>query len=223
VRRSLLALALLLAAPAAADEIQSFAPGDVTVGTELVVRGDFSELAAARQNPRVVGVNPELSGAVVFEVLSLSSGELDVIARRFPERRREPAVGKRWTLVVKPPNGGAALEAPGSFVTVGPELIDARAVEGRPGQVLELLADNLGSGKLSVWFGARKAKLAPVSPRSARESEPVTLPPGIEPTSLFVIVPRLPGGSYPISLRNAVGPSPAPIGFTVLPPAGPPG
>lgn len=207
-----LALSLLVAAPAAADEIASFSPSDVTVGTELTILGDFSGIAAAGKGTRVFGIRGDATRAIAFEVLPVSATEIHAVARRFPRRRADPSVGKSWRLVVVPPAGaGVPLEAPGTFMTVGPELIDVGAASGVPGATLELLADNVGTGKLVVLIGNRKAKQIHAA------GAPITLPPGVPGTPLTVIVPNLPSGPHPVSLRNAIGPSPAPIAFEVLP------
>lgn len=207
-----LALSLLVAAPAAADEIFSFSPHDVTVGTELTIVGDFRELDAGGK-PRVVGERPDFGRGVGFQVISVSSEEIHALARRFPPRQSGGAVGLSWSLRVLPPNGGAPLTAPASFLTVGPELIDVAAPSGEPGDVLQLLADNVGTGRLSVLFGEKRARRIPLPAASA----PVTLPPPVSAVPIAVLVPELPSGAYPISLQNAVGASPAPVPFTVLP------
>ena len=114
--------------------------------------------------------------------------------------------------MVRPPAGaGAPLVAPGTFLTVGPELIDVGAASGAPGETLELLVDNVGTGKLVVRFGDKPAKEV----RAA--GAPVSLPPGVPGTALSVIVPNLPSGPHPISLQNAIGPSPTQVGFDVAP------
>jgi hypothetical protein len=205
-----LALSLLVAASAAADEISSFSPHDVTVGTELTILGDFHELAAAGRKPHVVGRRDDAPRGVVFAVRSLSSTAIHAVARRFPGRKGGSLVGESWSLVVLP-RPGAPLAAPGTFLTVGPELIDVGAASGAPGETLELLVDNIGTGRLVVRFGDKPAK--PLRAAGA----PVTLPPGVPGTPLSVIVPNLPSGPHPISLRNAVGPSPTQVDFEVAP------
>ena len=210
MRCSLLALSLLVAASAAADEVTSFSPHDVTVGTELTIFGDFRELAAAGRKPHVIGSRTGAARDVVFAVLSHSPTEIHAVARRFPGRKGGSLVGEHWNLLVLP-REGAPLPAPGTFLTVGPELIDVGAASAAPGETLELLVDNVGTGKLVVRFGDK-----PVKPLRAAGA-PVTLPPGVPGTPLSVIVPNLPSGPHPISLENAIGPSPTEVDFEVAP------
>jgi hypothetical protein len=206
----LLALSLLVAASATADEVTSFSPHDVTMGTELTLLGDFHELAAAGRKPQLFGSRMDGPRGVVFVVRSVSDTEIHAVAKRFPGRKGGSLVGQRWSLVVLP-RAGAPLLAPDTFLTVGPELIDVGAASAAPGETLELLVDNVGTGKLLVHFGEK-----PVKPLRAAGA-PVTLPPGVPGTPLSVIVPKLPSGPHPISLENAIGPSPTEVDFDVAP------
>lgn len=209
--RSLLLCAVLFVASAArADEIASFAPPDVTVGTEVVLSGDFSVLAATEAKLRVFGSRADAPHGVVFDVRSVSSTEIRAVARRFPGRNGSSLVGAKWSLVVVP-RRGEPLVAPGVFTTVGPELIDVGATTGAPGETIELLVDDVGSGRLVVRFGDKPARWTQAA------SAPITLPPGVPGTLLSVIVPKLPGGPHPVSLQNEIGPSPTAIGFDVAP------
>lgn len=211
LRRLLPLLLLALAQPIAADQITSFSPDEVTFGTELTILGDFGAIAATGKDPKVVGTRIDSRKSVGFEVLSVSGSEIHARVKKVPKSKTDPAAGKEWTLVITPPKGaGDPLQAGETFVTVPPELLDIGGDQGEPGDLLELTVDDLGTGKLTVLFGTKKAKRVD-PPLLAAQTLAAASP-------VFVLVPKLAGGSYPISLLNGIGPSPSSILFTVVVP-----
>lgn len=212
VRRALPCLLLLFALPGRAVEITSFSPSAVTLGTDVAIFGTFTDLLVGGDVvwPRVVGTRPDTKQTVVFDLLSWQPSRLDVRARKFPSSKLDPAGGKTWNLVVIPRKDiGPPVQATDLFTSVAPVLTDVGFNMGLPGDALDLLIDAAGTGKLSVLFGTRKAK-----PAQALLVTRALGPAGAESVVLTVIVPKLPPGTYPISVNNKVGPSNT-VDFTV--------
>jgi hypothetical protein len=199
MRRLLLALLLVVSVPARADEIVSVTPKWVTHGQEFVITGDFATLAAAAKSPRVFAVSADYPGSIRFDVQSVSSTELRVVATRLP-RRRQPMVGTAWRLWVVPPKGaGEPLEAPTDITPTPPSLNSISTGFGAPGEVIELDVVGLGTTEPTVRFGDRKAKLVR----------------GVRP--LQAIVPPLASGAYGVWISNAIGAIGRYAPFVVLP------
>jgi hypothetical protein len=193
-------LAISLAFPPAAHafSIHSFAPADVTLGTRLVIEGDFADLAASGEQPKVVGTRMDTPRTVNFQVLKVSRHKIVAKVRSVPSSKQDPAAGKTWSLRVRSPSAGGTAQADESFTTAGPELVALFDAEARPGQAVALFALDPGGPKLpTVLVGRKKAKvfdLAPVGP-SADD----------DPWQVSFRVPNLRNGFHPVRLENALG------------------
>ena len=172
-------LFVLLAFPAGAVEITSFEPSEVTLGTNVRIFGNFTDLVVDFDVffPKVVGTRPGSTQRVTFDVLSWQPSVLDVRVKKIPSSSADPAAGKTWNLVVVPPKGfGAPVQAPGVFTSVPPTLVSLAISSGLPGQALELVVDDAGTGKLTVLFDTKKAKLDEGPPLSVHRSQASTRP-----------------------------------------------
>src|SRR5262249_37519007 len=163
------ALALAIPGPARAFAIHSFAPADVTIGTRLVIKGDFAELVASGAQPKVQGTRVDTPRTVNFKVLAMSRRTIIAQVREVPSSKSDPAAGKSWSLRVRPPVGaGEPAQADVTFTPAAPTLVALFDPEGRPGDVLSLYALDPGQGEGSkravVKVGGKKARLLDLRP-----------------------------------------------------------
>ena len=200
-------LALSLAFPQAAQAlaIHSFTPADVTLGTRLVIKGDFSELVASGARPKVQGTRIDTSRTVKFQVLAVSRRTIIARVREVPSSKSDPAAGKTWSLRVRSAIGSGAetAEADGTFTTAAPALLALFDPEARPGDLLSLFALDPGQGegskRATVKVGGTKAKVLDL--RAVGPS------PDDDPWRLRFRAPNLRNGFYPVKLQNSIGKS----------------
>jgi len=88
---------------ARAFAIHSFSPADVTIGTRLVIKGDFSELVASGARPKVQGTRVDTPRTVKFQVLAMSRRTIIARVKDVPSSKNDPAAGKSWSLRVRAP------------------------------------------------------------------------------------------------------------------------
>lgn len=195
-------VAISLAFPSAAHAfaIHSFAPADVTLGTRLVIKGDFAEIAATGQQPKVVGTRMDTPRTVKFQVLAISRRTIIAKVRSVPSSKADPAAGKTWSLRVRSPAGaGETAQADESFTTAGPALLALFDAEARPGDAVSLFALDPGQGpkRPTVLVGTKKAKVLGLAPEGASPDD--------DPWRVRFRTPSLRNGFYPVRLENALG------------------
>ncbi len=208
---ALASLALLLVFPGAARAlvVTSFAPGDVTTGTRLTIRGDFSQLAAARARPKVTGRRADSSKTVSFEVLSVSPETIVARVRAVPSTKFDPAAGKTWSLVIRSPlNGGETAEADDLFTTSGPALVALPAAEAMPNETVALYALDPGAKPPTVLVGRKKAKVLRSKAAGASRDD--------DPWRVQFRTPKLRNGFYPVRLENSLGRAPGALQLLVF-------
>ena len=201
-------LAISLAFPQAARAlaIHSFTPADVTLGTRLVIKGDFAELLARGARARVQGTRVDTSRTVKFEVLAVSRRTIIARVRDVPSSKSDPAAGKAWSLRVRSEAGSGVetAEADSTFTTAGPALLALFDPEARPGDLLSLYAldpgDGKGSKRPTVKVGKKKARLVDVRPAGQSPDD--------DPWRVRFRAPNLRNGFYPVRLQNSLGKSP---------------
>ena len=194
-------MAISLAFPSAAHAfaIHSFAPADVTLGTRLVIKGDFAELAASGEQPKVVGTRMDTPRTVNFQVLTISRRTIIAKVRSVPSSKADPAAGKTWSLRVRSP--GAGRDRAG-----GRELHDrgagaARALRrrgaARPAVALFALDPGQAPSCPTVLVGRKKAKVLGLAPEGPSPDD--------DPWRVSFRAPNLRNGFYPVRLENALG------------------
>jgi len=196
-------LALLLGFPAAARAlaVTSFAPGDVTTGTRLTIKGDFAELTGARARPKVFGRRSDTSKTVKFEVLAFSRRTIIARVREVPSTKSDPAAGKTWSLVVRSAaGGGETVEADDLFTTSGPALVALSDAEVTRGNTVALYALDPGAKSPTVFVGRKKAKVLRSAPAGESRDD--------DPWLVQFRLPKLRNGFYPVRLENSLGRAP---------------
>jgi len=200
------ALALAIPGVARALAIHSFTPADVTIGTRLVIKGDFADLVASGAQPRVQGTRIDSPREVKFQVLAVSRRTIIARVREVPSSKSDPAAGKTWSLRVRsggPLGSGETAEADETFTTAAPELVALFDPEGRPGDVLSLYALHPGQGEGSkraiVKVGSKKATVLDLHPAGPSPDD--------DPWRIQFRAPDLRNGFYPVRLSNPLGKS----------------
>jgi hypothetical protein len=201
----LLAISLGLPSTALAGlSIHSFSPADVTLGTRLVIKGDFSELVASGARAKVQGTRIDTPRMVKFQVLAVSRRTIIARVREVPSSKSDPAAGKTWSLRVRSlaQGGGETAQADGTFTTAAPALLALFDPEARPGDVVSLYALDPGQGEGSkrptVRVGGTKAKVLDL--RAGKS-------PDDDPWRIRFRAPDLRNGFYPVRLQNSLGKS----------------
>lgn len=208
---ALASLLLLLGIPEAARAlaVTSFAPGDVTTGTRLTIKGDFGDLVALRRQPEVQGRRSGTPKTVKFQVLAFSRRTIIARVREVPSTKYDPAAGKTWSLVVRSPlPGGEIAEADDLFTTAGPMLVALPEGEATPDQVVPLYAMDPGAKSPTVLVGRKKAKVLRSQPAGQDRDE--------DPWRVQFRVPKLRNGFYPVRLENSLGRAPGAFSLLVF-------
>ncbi len=194
------AISLAFPSGAHAFAIHSFAPADVTLGTRLVIKGDFAELAAAGEQPKVVGTRMDTPLTVKFQVLAMSRRTIIAKVRSVPSTKADPAAGKTWSLRVRSlVGGGETAQADESFTTAGPALLALFDAEARPGDTVSLFALDPGQGpkRPTVLVGKKKAKVLGLAAEGPSPDD--------DPWRVSFRAPNVRNGFYPVRLENALG------------------